>query len=66
MPSLSKMIQELIQNSGMTEESIAMRCSVSQPTVHRIKNGAASSYCTGKKIEAIYAELSKATSQNRV
>lgn len=53
--SATEMVKELIA-SGMTETELAEKVGIRQPTAHRIKTGAGTSYEVGKKIEAIYAE----------
>lgn len=53
--SATEMVQRLIA-SGMTETELADQVGIRQPTAHRIKTGAGTSYEVGKKIEAIYAK----------
>lgn len=55
MKSIQQMIKELIAN-GMSEKNIANQLGSTQPTVHRMKHGAETSYSNGKALEKIYSE----------
>jgi len=47
-------------SSGMSQNAIADKAGVSQPTIYRASKGAALSYRAGKVIEALYLEMRKA------
>jgi len=49
---LSEVIVRLIAD-GMSEAAIAEEVGVSQPTIHRIKHGAGTSFENGNRIQAL-------------
>lgn len=55
MKTLKQMVVALL-DKDWTEDAIAKRVGCKQPTIHRIKHGANSSYETGKAIERLYME----------
>lgn len=57
VPSIKEMLNA-ISESGMSQDDIATRVGVTQPTIHRaMKKGEMVSYDTGKRIEALYLEI---------